>query len=160
MAPASVRRIWWAFSQYPLHVLVFTQNEIMALMMDQEDAENSSLHVLKELEVWWLGFPSARAADPCLAQHVFEGVWSCQRCSGHWLDRHGQERALHWLWQPCLPVHDERVTAGLLPASVLQCLGPQLRQGELEIPFIDPFPCRDGSIPQPLLGCLQCPDWN
>ncbi|XP_069651609.1 coiled-coil domain-containing protein 63 [Haliaeetus albicilla] len=26
------------------------QNEIMALMMDQEDAENSSLHVLKELE--------------------------------------------------------------------------------------------------------------
>lgn len=71
MAPASVRRIWWAFNQYPLLVLVFTQNEIMALMMDQEDAENSSLHVLKELEVWWLGFPSARAADPCLAQHVF-----------------------------------------------------------------------------------------
>lgn len=68
--PASVRHVWWAFSQQPLHVLVFKQDEITSLMTDQEYAESSSLHVVRELEVWRLGFPSPRAADPWLSRHV------------------------------------------------------------------------------------------
>ena len=58
------------FSQSPLHALVFPQIEISALVMDWECAKSSSLHVLKELEVWWLGSPPARTADPCPSRHV------------------------------------------------------------------------------------------
>lgn len=42
------------------------------------------------------------------------GIWFCKCCSGQWLERCGQKRALQRFGQ--LPGHGERVTAGLLPA--------------------------------------------
>lgn len=62
------------------------------------------------------------------------GFWSCDRCSAQRLQRCGQRRAPRGLWQPRLPVHAERMAAGLLPALLLQHLGPRLWHGELGTP--------------------------
>lgn len=60
--PGSAVHICWTGSHCPLHVLLFAQNEIALFTTDQENTESSSLHVLKELEVGWLGFPPAEIA--------------------------------------------------------------------------------------------------
>lgn len=58
------------------------------------------------------GNSSGIAAHPCLSQHTAQKFWCCKCCSGQWQERCGQKR----FWQ--LPMHDERVNVGLLPALV------------------------------------------
>uniref|UniRef100_A0A663MPB0 ODAD1 central coiled coil region domain-containing protein n=1 Tax=Athene cunicularia TaxID=194338 RepID=A0A663MPB0_ATHCN len=123
-SPASVRHVWWAYSQRPLRVLVFTQNEITAIVMDRERAESSNLRILKELEVCHPGIPSARAAEPCLVLSVL--LWPTP---GEVRAEKGpaSARAARSLsaWR--------EATAGFLPALVLQHLRPHLWHRELEI---------------------------
>lgn len=59
--------ICWTGSHCPLHALLFAQNEIAFFTTDQENTETSSHHVLKELEVGWLGFPPAEIAGADLS---------------------------------------------------------------------------------------------
>lgn len=86
-SPASVRQLWWTFSQYALHVLVFTQDEMTGLMLNQECAESRDLHALKEMEVWRSGLEQQTHAGTCPKEplDVSWDVSSVQTGTGqHW----------------------------------------------------------------------------
>lgn len=86
-SPASVRKLWWTFSQYPLHVLVFTQDETTRLMLNQEYAESRGLHALKAVEVWRSGLEQQTHAGTCPKESldVSWDVSSVQTGTGqHW----------------------------------------------------------------------------
>lgn len=106
---------------------MFIQDEITLFTTDQDTAESSSLHVLKELEVGRLGFAPVRTAG-CPG--------TCPRGTGP------VNAALGNGWRGM-------GRKGLLSDLVFQSLGTRLWHRELGIPFTGPFPKSDGASHSP-----------
>ena len=152
-SPASVRHVWWAFSPVP--------PPCASTYTERNYGSHDGPGVHGEQQPSYpegaggtaVGISLCKGSRPLsvLARVLGSLVLSTllwPTAGAAWAEK-GPALALAAL-PPCL--HSERATAGLLPALVLQRLGPRLWHGELGIPFTEPFPCRDGSIPQPLPG--------
>ena len=147
-SPASVRHVWWAFSPVPPPCAsVYTERNYgphdgPGVHREQQPSCPEGAGGMA------VGISLCKGSRPLsvLARVLGSLVLSTllwPTAGAAWAEK-GPASALAAL-SPCL--RSERATAGLLPALVLQRLGPRLWHGELGIPVTEPFPCRDGSHP-------------